>query len=136
MEGLSQKPMLVDTSAIIAEIREEPGAETVRRILAEPRGGGFYIHAVNVCEVAYKLATFGFIDYVAYKLATPRGINVLDRIQPPLWKRAASLKAAHQNLSLGDCILIAQAEALNADILTGDRAFQLVDTTAKVLLFR
>lgn len=136
MEGITQRALIIDTSAIIAEIKGEPGSEVVRKILNEPPSGGLYMHTVNVCEVAYKLIIFGFLEHVAFHLATPKGIEIVERILPPVWKRAASLKTRYQHLSLGDCILIAQAEMFNADILTGDRAFQQVSTHIAVKLFR
>ncbi len=45
---MSRKRLVIDTSAIIAELKNEPGAERVREIMAKPPEGGFYMHAVNV----------------------------------------------------------------------------------------
>ena len=128
--------MVIDTSAIIAGIKGEPGAEEVERILMTPPEGGFFMHAVNVCEVVYHLIKFGLLESIAYELATPNGVTIIDDIRPILWKRAASLKSRHKNLALGNCITIALAESLAADILTGDRDFQNVDTNSNIMMFR
>ncbi len=133
---MSRQALVFDASAIIAAIKGEPGAETIRRLLAMPPEDGFFMHAINVCEVAYHLIKFGLIESIAYELATPDGVTIIDDIRPALWKRAASLKACYRNLSLGDCMAIALAESLDADILTGDRDFQQVDTRIAVKVFR
>lgn len=133
---MKREALVIDTSAIIAEIKGEPGAEAVTIIMAMPPKGGFFMHAINVCEVAYHLIKFGFIESIAYDLATPGGVTVIDDVRPALWKRAASLKAQHKNLALGDCIAIALAETLDADILTGDNDFQKVDTNIDIKMFR
>lgn len=133
---MSRKALIIDTSAIIADIKGEYGAEAVRQIMATPPEGGFFMHAVNVCEVAYHLIKFGLIDSIAYELATPNGITIVNDLHPVLWRRAASLKAQYKNLALGDCVAIALAESLDADVLTGDRDFQLVDTNVEIKIFR
>jgi PIN domain nuclease of toxin-antitoxin system len=128
--------MVIDASAVIAEIKDEPGAEMIRNCMMTPPEGGFFMHAINVCEVAYHLIKSGLHESIAYELAIPDGVAIVDDIRPALWKRAASLKARYKNLALGDCIAIALAESLNADVLTGDRDFQNVDTEVAVKLFR
>ncbi len=133
---MSRRALVMDTSAIIAEIKGEPGAEAIRRILTTPPEGGFFMHAVNVCEVAYHLIKFGLIESVAYELAMPDGVTIIDGIGSALWQRAASLKARYKNLALGDCMAIGLAESLDADILTSDRDFQQVETTIRVMMFR
>lgn len=133
---MKRTALVIDASVIIAEIKNEPGADAVREIMAMPPEGGFFMHAVNVCEVAYHLIKFGFIESIAYELATPGGVTVIDDIRPALWKRAASLKAKYKNLALGDCIAIALAETLDADILTGDRDFKKVEADIDIKVFR
>ncbi|MDR1744941.1 MAG: PIN domain-containing protein [Planctomycetota bacterium] len=133
---MTRKAMVIDASALIAGIKGEPGAEAIRRIMSMPPEGGFFMHAINVCEVAYHLIKFGLIESIAYELATPEGVTIIDDIRPPLWKRAASLKARHKNLALGDCMAIALAESLDAGILTGDRDFQNAAAGIDVVVFR
>lgn len=133
---MNRDKLLIDASALLAALKSEPGGDTVRQILEQAPEGALFMHAVNACEVAYQLIKFGFIEYVAYYYAVPDAVEFIDHIQPAVWKRAASLKTEHTNLSLGDCILIAQAELIDADILTGDRAFQQIDTRIGIKLFR
>lgn len=133
---MNRRAVVIDTSAIIAEIKGEPGSEKARQIMAAPPEGGFFMHAVNVCEVAYHLIKFGLMETVAHDLATPEGVTIIDDLRPVLWKRAASLKAKYRNLALGDCIAIALAESLDADVLTCDRDFQSVETDVEMIIFR
>ncbi len=109
MDGMNRKALVIDSSAIIAEIKGEPGAEVVRLLRALKPEDGYFMHAINVCEVAYHLIKFGLIESMAFELANPEGVTIIDDVRPALWKRAASLKAQYRNLALGDCITIALA---------------------------
>lgn len=130
------KPFFIDSSALLAEIKGEPGAEAVREIRASSQIGDLYMHTVNACEVAYTLIKLGFTESAAYEMAGPRDITIIDVVRPKEWQRAASLKSRYQDLSLGDCLTIAHAEAFNVDILAGDRGFLQVETFIGVKLFR
>ncbi len=133
---MSREKLLIDASAVIARTLDEPGGDDVWRVMKATPSGGLFMHAVNVCEVAYHLVRKGFIEFLAYRLAAPKDVAVLDLVRPALWQRAAGLKARYKSLALGDCIAIAQAEELDAAILTGDRGFLKVDTFIEIKLFR
>ncbi len=133
---MSGTRLLIDSSALLAKLLNEPGGDAVWQIMEMTPEGDLFMHAVNACEVAYQLIKNGCMDFAAYSFATPRDVNVINSVTPGVWQRAASLKAKHRSLALGDCIAVAQAELLNADILTGDRAFQQVDTRIGIKLFR
>jgi uncharacterized protein with PIN domain len=49
---------VLDASAVIAFLREEPGAPVVRNILVD-RTNDIQIHAANAIEVHYKMTAFG-----------------------------------------------------------------------------
>lgn len=136
MRKQAQNALLIDSSALLAAFRDEPGAKEVRNIMEASPEGSLYMHAVNACEVAYNLLKFGFVEFVAYKMAVPNRVKILECMPPRIWTRAASLKMLHKNLSLGDCIAVAQAEEIHADILTGDRGFLRVETFIGIKLFR
>ncbi len=133
---MSDKRVVLDSSALVAAVKDEPGGDFVRTYIAELPQGNVHIHSVNTCEVAYQLIKFGLMEIMAYSLANHPRVELCDVIQPGLWQRAASLKAKYKNFALGDCICVAFAESLNASILTGDRHFKTIDTPVKVELFR
>lgn len=89
---MSKDALVIDSSAIIAELKNEPGAETVREIMAKPPSGGFFMHALNVCEMAYHLIKSGIPEDIAYEIAMPGGVVIIDDVRPTLWKRAAALR--------------------------------------------
>ena len=128
-------PLVLDASALIADIKNEPGAESVREI-TEAASGNVYLHAVNASEVAYHLICIGLSPMLAFYYTSPKGVTIVGEIEQRLWKRSATLKAEYRNLSLADCIVIAFAESMKAELLTGDRLFQKGRTTAAITLFR
>lgn len=75
-------------------------------------------------------------EYAACEMATPDGVDIIDDLRPVLWRRTASLKARYKNLAMGDCIAIALAEMLDAEVLTGDRDFKKVATSIGIIEFR
>ncbi len=129
------RPLALDASALLADIKGEPGAETVRGMMREA-ADGLFMHAVNAGEVAYHLIRFGLPPIAAFRLAAPKGVVIVEDMERRLWERSAVLKAEHGNLALGDCVAIALAESLGAELLTGDRLFANVATSASIKLFR
>lgn len=132
---MSSLPLVLDASALLASIKDEPGAETVRDIMQDA-GEALFMHAVNASEVAYHLIRFGLPTVLAFRLAAPKGVTIVEDLDRLLWERSAILKAEYRNLALGDCVAISLAESLGAELVTGDRLFQEVETTAPVKLFR
>lgn len=126
---------MLDASALLADIKDEPGAEAVRGIMREATDG-LFMHAVNASEVAYHLIRFGLPSALAFHLAAPKGVVIVEDLEQRLWERSAVLKAEYRNLALGDCVAISLAESLGAELVTGDRLFKQVETTASMKLFR
>lgn len=110
---------VLDASAVLAVIQEEPGAE---RIEAHLETG--CISAVNLAEVVSKLQDRGLGDKEIDEL-----LDLLDLDTRPLDRKGAALvgklrratKAA--GLSLGDRACLALAQSLGATALTMDRAW-------------
>jgi PIN domain nuclease of toxin-antitoxin system len=129
------RPLVLDASALLADIKDEPGAEVLHGIMRKA-GGDLFMHAVNASEVAYHLIRFGLPPALAFQLATPKGVVIVEDLERRLWERSAILKAEYRNLALGDCVAISLAESLGAELVTGDRLFKQVKTTASMKLFR
>lgn len=131
------KPIVLDSSAVIAFINGEPGGDRVREIIITSHFRRLYFHRLNVCEVAYKLIRAGFSEKQAFGMAImPDWFELSDRLDSGIWQRAVALKAQVRGLSLVDGVCIAFAEYLDADILTGDRQFREAGSSANILLFR
>ncbi len=127
--------LVLDASAILAEIKNEPGVEKAGEIRAKAKGR-IRLHAINACEIAYVLMRNGVPEAAALDLASPDGVEIVEIMDQRLWQRTAVLKARHKSLSMADCVVVALAEHFEAGILTGDRGFGEVDTTAERVFFR
>lgn len=111
-----------DSSALLALIFDEPGAAKVEALLAE---GDSVISAANLAEVLAKLVDQGM------------GQAEIEGIRESLPIRVDPLSAAHASvaghlrrstrtlgLSLGDRCCLALAQALDASVITADRAWK------------
>ena len=109
---------VLDASAVIAELFEEPGADAVHDALES----GAIMSAVNVAEVAAKLNADGWED--ADVPLVFEGIDIV-----PFDTRQALLSGRyrqatrHLGLGLGDRACLAVAHAAQAPALTADRAW-------------
>jgi PIN domain nuclease of toxin-antitoxin system len=113
---------VLDGSAVLAVILEEPGAERV-----EPLLPGAKVSAVNVGEVAAKLRDLGMPEETVETVLT--GLQI--EVHPHDWDAALSsgfLRPATRSagLSLGDRACLALAAALHLPAVTADRAWQSV----------
>lgn len=113
---------VLDSSAVLAVILEEPGAERV-----EPLLPGAKVSAVNVGEVAAKLRDLGMpegtIEAVLNGLQIDVRAHDLDAALASGFLRPATRRAG---LSLGDRACLALAAALGLPAVTADRSWQSV----------
>jgi PIN domain nuclease of toxin-antitoxin system len=118
---------VVDTSAVIAVLREEAGCETVRAI------GQAWISAVNYAELAHIVARFGYNPEVMD--AAPLNILPFDQASAidvsQMLNRTQGL-----GLSLGDCTCLAMAKRLGLPAVTADRRWAELDLGVEVVLIR
>lgn len=130
--------VVLDSSALLAFLREEPGAERVAAAL----GRGTSISAVNWSEVLTKLADLGFDLELCEKsfetsgaLAAALAIVPFDAEQARL---AAELRASTRasGLSLGDRACLALAVHLEASALTADREWSTLALPVEIRLVR
>ena len=111
--------IVLDASALMAVLREEPGAATVEAVLDHAA-----ISAVNLSEVQAKLVERGTAAELAWSSLVDLDLEVVDfdAAQARVAGNLRSLTYA-QGLSLGDRACLALAQALGLPAMTADRAW-------------
>lgn len=118
---------LFDSSALLAFLQGEPGADVVETVLAD--GGS--CSAANWSETAQKLHARGADWDAARGLLFSYGVAV----EPVLVRdaeRAAQLWRSGSGLSLADRLCLATAERLEATVWTTDTAWGSSDQVRQV----
>jgi PIN domain nuclease of toxin-antitoxin system len=111
---------VLDASAVLCWLADEPGAERMEQVLAgdETR----VIHAVNLLEIEYYLLRRG---EQALQTGLQRldavGVEVARDLDDALLLAAARLKAQNAPIALGDTFAVALAAQRGATLLTTDR---------------
>jgi uncharacterized protein with PIN domain len=112
---------VLDACAIIAFLRNEPGADIVRESLADETTAHF-AHAVNVCEAYYILSRAGDEERVRQALDSLSEYGVLMRedMDTAFWRQAGTHKATIHRVSLADCFAVALTNRVGGMLLTSD----------------
>ncbi|MDE2878652.1 type II toxin-antitoxin system VapC family toxin [Candidatus Palauibacter soopunensis] len=111
---------VLDASAVLAALLNEPGAVRVERALKR----GAAMSSVNVAEVAARLSQDGLSSVTVASVVEGLGVEVI-----PFDCRAALLSGAYrertrrQGLGLGDRACLATASSLGLPVLTADRSW-------------
>lgn len=114
--------VVLDASAILCLVQQEPGADRVESHLGEAQ-----VSAVNVCEVLGKLADAGLNPEEAWAAIADLGLQI-QPFTPEDARQAAALRLSTKplGLSLGDRACMALAQRLGCEALTTDRAWASV----------
>ena len=125
---------VLDASALLALLNDEPGADVVAAALDD---SGTVIGSVNYCEVVGKLAQYGMPDNAIRQVLGQIGLSVHD-FDEALALQAGLLRPStmKQGLSLGDRCCLALAQMLALPALTADKAWADVKIGAPVKLIR
>jgi ribonuclease VapC len=123
---------VLDASAALALLLDEPGADRVAMALASA-----IISAVNASEVVERLMRGGGEPRDARQLVLALGCPIIS-VDAELGFRAGTLSAETRStgLSLGDRICLALAEREHAPALTADRAWSSLQVGIQVQLIR
>lgn len=123
---------VLDASAILAFLQEEPGADVVEEALADS-----VVSAVNLAEVASKLSDFGMPDDEIAATVVDLRMDVAYFDEAAAFA-SATLRAATRakGLSLGDRACLTLAAATAAPALTADRIWRELDVGVDVRLIR
>jgi ribonuclease VapC len=129
------KPLVLDASALLALLFDEPGAEIVEALMhrAADRDQPILMSAVNWAEVCYraenKLGIAALEQAKEFATNTPIAVIPADR---ELAESAAAYKAARQ-LGLADGFAAALARSRKAELVTADLEFKSVEKEIKIL---
>jgi len=124
--------IVLDASAIIAHLNDEPGGDKV-----EPMLDGALVSTVNLCQVGTKLADRGVprddLDVIMNALRL--SVVTFDQRQSRI---AVTLRAPTRSkgLSLADRACLALAQAMDATAVTADRAWADLDINCDIEVIR
>lgn len=115
--------LVMDSSALIGFLTEEPGADVVEELLRDG-GNSNYVHAVNLCEVYYEFLREGGYEAAEQAVETllSLGLVVCEDMDPSLWRNIGAYKVLF-SMSLADCFCLALAGRESAQIVTSDHEF-------------
>lgn len=124
--------VIMDSSAILADLQDEPGAESVRAALRGSR-----MSAVNFAEIVTKLIERGHTAETAKFVADRIDCGVIEVDKA----RAAAAGMLHAKtrgtgVSLGDRFCLAAAQEFGWPVLTADRRWSTLDLGVEIRLIR
>ena len=123
---------VLDSSAVLASIQREPGADVVDAALA-----GSAISVINFAEVVSKLMSRGVPEAQAVLAARRFGATLVD-VDGDQAAMASAIHAATRpaGISMADAFCLALAKQRGAAALTSDRAWKSLDVGVEVTLIR
>ena len=127
--------LVYDSNVLIAYLEDEPGAAEVEAMLADRSNVGF-VHAMNLCEFFYHVRRKHGEQAAqdAYSGIQGLRLNVREDLDEEFWQAAGRIKADHARISLADCLCIALANRIGAEVVTSDR--HEMEALAKAGVFR
>lgn len=126
------KETVLDATAVLAVLNDEPGAEKVAPLL--PRA---VMSSVNLAEVVSKLADAGIPNETIQTVIGELGITVIP-FDEPLAFSTGFLRATTSDygLSLGDRACLALGKHLHQPVLTADRMWSTLKLDVTIQLIR
>lgn len=116
-----------DASAVLAYLRDEPGADIVERLMGQARIG-----AANYAEVLRVAERLGGDPAQTHAGLIEAGLRI-EPVTTDDARRAARLASPlprRDQVSLADCLCLALAERLSAELITGDGGWDRVQHSA------
>ena len=132
MKSGRSDPVVLDASAVIAALYDEPGAAEVRMLDRVPA-----ISAVNLAEVHIVLGRLGLHAPALRATLEELDLDVLSFVSS-FAVSAAEIHARgrKRGLSLADAACLATARAVSAEAWTADTAWRGLDVGVKIRVIR
>ena len=126
------KGCLLDASAVLARLNDEPGSDALIPLL-----GNASISAINLAEVAGKLAERGVPQREVLNALEPLRLEVVP-VDRECAYRAAWLRPLTRSLglSLADRVCLATAQALGLPVITTDRSWAALKIGVPIRILR
>lgn len=126
------KKIVLDASAILALIQEEPGAEVIKPLLSQSM-----MSTVNVAETLTSLqkVDIGPEEGIEYMSLLINEIVNFD-LDQALEVAILYPKTKHKGLSLGDRACLALGKKYHATLYTADKAWKNIDSELDIHLIR
>jgi ribonuclease VapC len=123
---------VLDASALLALLQEEPGADLVLKLLPNS-----VISSVNFSETVTKLASYGMPETDIHNLLEMLGLEIIpfDTTQAYLCGYLSGLTKP-LGLSFGDRACLTLAQQLHREALTADKAWMSLHAGIQVKLIR
>ena len=130
----SPNGLVLDSWAILAYVQAEPAGTRVKSLLIDAAEieRTLWMSSINLGEVWYLLARRNSADYASEKLSALAqiGIQRVD-VDWPMVMQAAEYKSRHK-ISYADAFAAALAKRQNAEFVTGDREFRVLEGEIKI----
>ena len=127
-----QAQYVLDSSALIALVRGEPGSETVRAAM-----GASVVSAVNLTETIAKLIRAGCEPRLVERYLRGLQLEIMPWDEELAWEsRDLCSVAWTHGISFADRARLALARHLRLAAITSDAAWKKLDVGVRVVLFR
>ena len=126
------KKIVLDASAILALIQEEPGAEVIRPLLKQSM-----MSTVNVAETLTSLQKVDIdpeegMEYMSLLISEIVDFDINQAMEVAV----LFPKVKHKGLSLGDRACLALGKKYHATIYTADKAWKDIDSELNIQVIR
>ena len=111
--------VVVDSSALLAFLRNEEGADVVQSLLSEDV---CLVHALNLCEVYYITRRELGEERAQQALQVLDALEMVvsDDLHTDFWQQAGRYKADWRRVSLADCLCLTLANRSQVELVTAD----------------
>jgi len=131
------KIYVMDACALIAFLRDEPGADIVTNLLRDAQAGNvtIYMNRLNLLEVyydAYRVEGKQKAD-AEQRLIQKLPMIINAELHDAIFLEAGRFKASYK-ISLADAVAVAEASALGAALITADHEFETIEQKETIVL--